>query len=131
MENQNKKLRQKILLWAGILFAQIILFYIFSKSEWVLYVHQHFFEYQKYLHQWFFAWADISIGDVCYIVLGILLAAVATLGDLVESTIKRHTGIKDSGSLIPGHGGVLDRFDSIMFTVPLVYYYVQIFNIIG
>ena len=65
------------------------------------------------------------------IVLGILLAAVATLGDLVESTIKRHTGIKDSGSLIPGHGGVLDRFDSIMFTVPLVYYYVQIFNIIG
>lgn len=73
MENQNKKLRQKILLWAGILFAQIILFYIFSKSEWVLYVHQHFFEYQKYLHQWFFAWADISIGDVCYIVLGILL----------------------------------------------------------
>lgn len=65
------------------------------------------------------------------IVLGILLAATATLGDLVESTIKRHTGIKDSGSIIPGHGGVLDRFDSIMFTVPLVYYYVQIFNIIG
>lgn len=63
--------------------------------------------------------------------LGILIALAATVGDLVESSIKRYTGIKDSGSLIPGHGGVLDRFDSIMFTVPLVYYYAQIFNILG
>lgn len=65
------------------------------------------------------------------LVLGILIALAATVGDLVESSIKRYTGIKDSGSLIPGHGGVLDRFDSIMFTVPLVYYYAQIFNILG
>ena len=76
-----------------------------------------------------------GIGYICSFsilhtaVLGVLIALTATLGDLVESSIKRYTGIKDSGSLIPGHGGVLDRFDSIMFTVPLVYYYVQIFKI--
>jgi len=62
-------------------------------------------------------------------VLGILLASVATIGDLVESSIKRLTGIKDSGQILPGHGGVLDRFDSIMFTVPLVYYYIHIFKL--
>ena len=55
---------------------------------------------------------------------GCLLAIVATLGDLVESAIKRFTGIKDSGFIIPGHGGVLDRFDSIFFTAPVFYYYV-------
>lgn len=61
--------------------------------------------------------------------LGILIAVVATIGDLAESSFKRLTGIKDSGQILPGHGGVLDRFDSIMFTVPLVYYYIQIFEI--
>ena len=62
-------------------------------------------------------------------ILGVLIALIATVGDLVESSFKRLTGIKDSGQILPGHGGVLDRFDSIMFTVPFVYYYVQIFKI--
>jgi phosphatidate cytidylyltransferase len=57
-------------------------------------------------------------------ILGFLIAAVAFAGDLVESMLKRSTGVKDSGRLIPGHGGILDRLDSVVFTVVLVYYYV-------
>lgn len=59
--------------------------------------------------------------------IGLLVGIAAPLGDLVESAIKRYAGVKDSGKLLPGHGGVLDRFDSIMFTVPTVYYYVYAF----
>ena len=62
---------------------------------------------------------------------GVLLAITATVGDLAESIIKRYTGVKDSGRLIPGHGGVLDRFDSVMFTAPFVYYFIQVFGLAG
>lgn len=59
--------------------------------------------------------------------LGIVLAIFGAIGDLVESTLKRYAKVKDSGNLIPGHGGVLDRFDSIMFNAPLVYYFAVFF----
>ncbi len=54
-------------------------------------------------------------------------AVISQFGDLIASGIKRQHGIKDYGNLIPGHGGILDRFDSIIFTAPLVYLMVQIF----
>ncbi|MFZ4930682.1 phosphatidate cytidylyltransferase [Chryseobacterium sp. Mn2064] len=55
--------------------------------------------------------------------VGFLVAAFAPLGDLVESQLKRNFGVKDSGNIIPGHGGVLDRLDSFIICVPVVYLY--------
>ena len=57
------------------------------------------------------------------VILGLLVGIAAQTGDLFESALKRYTGVKDSGSLLPGHGGVLDRFDSVLFVAPIVYYY--------
>ena len=61
------------------------------------------------------------------VIMGILVGIVAPIGDLVESAIKRFAGVKDSGQILPGHGGILDRFDSILFAVPTIYYYMHIF----
>lgn len=58
------------------------------------------------------------------IILGILGGVISQFGDLTASIFKRKMGIKDYGNLIPGHGGILDRFDSVLFTAPMVYYYI-------
>lgn len=58
------------------------------------------------------------------IILGVLGGVISQIGDLTASIFKRKMGIKDYGNLIPGHGGILDRFDSVLFTAPMVYYYI-------
>ena len=74
--------------------------------------------------------AIIGLAPLHAIALGILVGVSAQTGDLVESQMKRIAEVKDSSNLIPGHGGVLDRLDSILFPPILVYLYVTMFNIL-
>ena len=61
------------------------------------------------------------------VLTGALLVVSATLGDLVESLIKRDLGIKDMGSILPGHGGLMDRLDSLLPTAPVAFLLLQLF----
>ena len=63
-----------------------------------------------------------------WMILGILAAISATLGDLFQSMLKRESNIKDSGNILPGHGGILDRFDSILLCFPVFYLYLYYIN---
>jgi phosphatidate cytidylyltransferase len=74
--------------------------------------------------------AIIGLAPVHAIAIGILVGVSAQAGDLVESQMKRIAEVKDSSNLIPGHGGVLDRLDSILFPPILVYFYLLVFHIL-
>lgn len=67
-------------------------------------------------------WGNADAGLIRFAIIGAVGGAISQVGDLAASAIKRYHNIKDYGKLIPGHGGILDRFDSVIFTAPIIYY---------
>ena len=71
------------------------------------------------IYQQFFT---IHPSFVTVLIVTVVASMFGQLGDLVESALKRHYDVKDSGTLLPGHGGVMDRFDSLLFVLPLLHF---------
>lgn len=93
--------------WEGAIFG-----FIFSVATFIL---------AKLIVLNFLSWMNV-------IVIGIIIGTVGQIGDLVESLIKRDSEVKDSSSLIPGHGGFFDRFDSLLFSAPAIWIYLKYFG---
>ena len=93
--------------WEGAIFG-----FIFAVIAMIL---------SKFIFLNFLSWATA-------VSIGIIIGIIGQLGDLVESLIKRDAGVKDSSNLIPGHGGIFDRFDSVLYTAPVVLLYLKYFG---
>ena len=72
-----------------------------------------------------------NLGMSVWITLGILVSILGTMGDLIQSKFKRQAGVKDSGTLMPGHGGIYDRLDSVVFLSPFIYSFLEIIEYVS
>ncbi len=70
----------------------------------------------------------LELGMIDWIVISLLIISFGTSGDFFESKLKREAGVKDSGSILPGHGGMLDRFDTVLFAVPVIFVWIYLFG---
>lgn len=68
------------------------------------------------------------VDNLHWIIIAVIVSVTGTYGDLIESMLKRSTGVKDSGTILPGHGGFLDRFDSAIIAFPMVYLFITLFG---
>lgn len=68
------------------------------------------------------------LSAMTWVMLGVMIGVIGNLADLVESLLKRSLGVKDSGAILPGHGGILDRFDAVLISIPFVFVFLTLFS---
>ena len=101
---------------------------ISPKKSWVGFISGIVFGVGAAVGLYYLGWLQYGLGHC--IALGVIVTAGGVAGDLYESMWKRHFGVKDSGKCIPGHGGMLDRFDSSLVAIPLAYIYLAVIDLL-